>query len=318
MQNISTSSHLIDQYVLDLESKLNDKLNAHNIVNELLLVASSMITYYGEKYKFSVYNTILSTNYIIDDYSDFKVTHAIRDVLCKNVYEYRTNNVMSVCNITEGFNTDLSDYTATYSLFITNRCINSLDLLEGLIRELNKIFLSKNHTFFNNEDKVVLRNGISTTYLSNSSIENKKTINDVISYLQIEDLLKVTKTLEYNGNNKELNKLLNTIKDYDMDNIILDCCLPLVNLFRPLFDLDYVKGLLNINMFEGTIDNISNEFDSVLGRGSFDRMSKKLDKLYEDFYNGTLGGNVSEYNISKEYISIRDNFINKYIKKKYA
>ena len=72
MINISTSPHLIDQYVLDLESKLNDKLNAHNIVNHLLLVASSMIAYYGEKHKFCVYDVILNTDYVIDDNNDFK------------------------------------------------------------------------------------------------------------------------------------------------------------------------------------------------------------------------------------------------------
>lgn len=319
MQNISTSPHLVDQVVLDLESKLNEKLNAHNIVNHLLLVASSMIAYYGEKYKFYVYNTILSTNYIIDDYSDFKLTHTIRDVLSKNVYEYRSNNVMSICNIERDTTIDdLQAYRATYSLCITNRCVSSIDMLESLIRELNKIFLSTNNSFRYLDNNVTLRNGIALTNLKDSNIEDKKTINDVISYLQIEDILRVIKTLEYNGNNKELNKLLNDIKDYDMDNIILDCCLPLVNLFRPLFNLDFVKGLLNINMFEGSIDNISKEFDSVLGIGSFDRMSKKLDKLYSDFYNGHLGYNVNEYNISKEYVSIRDNFIKKYIKKKYA
>lgn len=319
MQNISTSPHLVDQVVLDLESKLNEKLNAHNIVNHLLLVASSMIAYYGEKYKFYVYNTILSTNYIIDDYSDFKLTHTIRDVLSKNVYEYRSNNVMSICNIERDTNIDnLQAYRATYSLCITNRCVSSIDMLESLIRELNKIFLSTNNSFRYLDNNITLRNGIALTNLKDSNIEDKKTINDVISYLQIEDILRVIKTLEYNGNNKELNKLLNDIKDYDMDNIVLDCCLPLVNLFRPLFNLDFVKGLLNINMFEGSIDNISKEFDSVLGIGSFDRMSKKLDKLYSDFYNGHLGYNVNEYNISKEYVSIRDNFIKKYIKKKYA
>ena len=319
MQNISTSPHLVDQVVLDLESKLNEKLNAHNIVNHLLLVASSMIAYYGEKYKFYVYNTILSTNYIIDDYSDFKLTHTIRDVLSKNVYEYRSNNVMSICNIERDTTIDdLQAYRATYSLCITNRCVSSIDMLESLIRELNKIFLSTNNSFRYLDNNVTLRNGIALTNLKDSNIEDKKTINDVISYLQIEDILRVIKTLEYNGNNKELNKLLNDIKDYDMDNIILDCCLPLVNLFRPLFNLDFVKGLLNINMFEGSIDNISKEFDSVLGIGSFDRMSKKLDKLYSDFYNGHLGYNVNEYNISKEYVSIRDNFIKKYINKKYA
>lgn len=319
MTNISTSPHLMDQVVLDLESKLNDKLNAHNIVNHLLLVASSMISYYGEKYKFYVYDVILNTNYIIDDYSDFKVTHTIRDVLSKNVYEYRSNNVMSICNIEKDTDLDnLEAYRATYSLCITNRCVGSIDMLESLIRELNKIFLSKNNTFKYFDNNITLRNGIALTNLKDSNVEDKKTINDVISYLQTEDILKISKKLIYNGNNKELNKLLNDIKDYDMDNIVLDCCLPLVNLFRPLFDLDYVKGLLNINMFEGNIDNISNEFDSVLGFGSFDRMSKKLDKLYEDFYNGHLGCNVSEYNVSKEYVSIRDNFIKKYIKKKYA
>ncbi len=317
MINISTSPHLIDQYVLDLESKLNDKLNAHNIVNHLLLVANSMIAYYGEKHKFCVYDVILNTNYVIDDNNDFKLTHIFRDVLSKNVYEYRRNSVMSICNVNTGSNVDLSDYRANYTLCITNRRVNALELLEGLIRELNKIFLSKNKTFSYDDNKVMLRNGISSTNLFNN-IESKRTINDVLSYLQVEDLLRLCKTLNYNGNNKELNKLLNNIKEYDMDNMILDCCLPLVNLFRPLFGIDYVKNLVNSNMFEGNIDNISAEFDSILGSGSFDRMSKKLDKLYEDFYNGNLGGNVSEYNISKEYVAIRDNFIKKYIKKKYA
>ena len=86
--------------------------------------------------------------------------------------------------------------------------------------------------------------------------------------------------------------------------------------------IEYIDGTsqtINTNSINNFYNNIpitvSNEFDSVLGNGSFDRMSKKLDKLYEDFYNGTLGANVSEYNISKEYVSIRDNFINKYIKR---
>ena len=319
MPNISTSSHLINHVVLDLESKLNEKLNAHDLVDYLLLVASSMITYYGENYKFCIYDVILNTNYIIDDYSDFNLTHTIRDVLSKKVYEYNSNYVMSICNIEKDSDIDkLSSYKAKYSLCITSKYVRPIDLLEGLIRELNKIFLSSNNAFEYKDNSVSLRNGISLTSLNDSNKEDRKTINDIISYLQTEDLLKTIKKLEYVGNNKDLNKLLNDIKTYDMDNLVLDCCLPLVNLFRPLFELDYVRLLLNVSMFEGNIDNICNEFDSILGVGSFDKMSKKLDKLYEKFYNGYLGYNVSEYNISKDYVSIRDNFIKKYIKKKYA
>ena len=191
----------------------------------------------------TIYSSTDFDNDKIDDYSDFKVTHTIRDVLSKNVYEYRSNNVMSICNIEK--DTDISNlqaYRATYSLCITNRCVSSIDMLESLIRELNKIFLSKNNTFKYLGNNVTLRNGISYTNLKDSNIEDKKTINDVISYLQIEDILNVIKKLNYSGNNKDLNKLLNDIKDYDMDNIVLDCCLPLVNLFRPLFAIDYVKG----------------------------------------------------------------------------
>lgn len=307
---------ILDQVVSDLECKLVDKVKSSNIINCLYLVAASMISYYGEKHKFNVYNSILNTSYIIDDYSDFKITHTIRDVLSKSVCEYKCNDVMSVCNIN---GSDLSNFEAYYTLFITNRSVSTLDILEGLIREINKIFLSKNNAFITCDNDVLLRNGIADTNLTKSKQVNRcETINDVITYLQIEDMLKEIKHLKYNGDNNDLNKLLNDIKEYDMDNIILDCCLPLVNLFRPLFDLDYVKNLLNINMYEGTIDNIKNEFDSVLGNGSFDRMSVKLDKLYYDFYYGHLGSNVNEYLISKEYVSIRDNFINKYIKKKYA
>ena len=308
----------IDFIVQDLESKLIDKVNSSMVINCLSLVAASMIAYYGENFKFCVYNSIFSTGFIVDNNENFKFTHTFRDVLSKNVYEYNTNTVTSVCNVNNK-SEDIRDYEANYTLFITNRCISEVDLLEGLIREINKIFLSKNHQFLLDDNKVFLRNGISKKDLNNNECDNsRKTINDVISYLQIEDMLKLIKNMEYTGKNNALNKLLNDIKSYDMDNIVLDCCLPLVNLFRPLFNIEYIKKLLNINMYEGTIDNIKDEFDSVLGKGSFDRMSKRLDKLYDDFYYGHIGGNISEYSISKEYVSIRDNFVNKYIKKKYA
>ena len=308
----------IDFIVQDLESKLIDKVNSSMVINCLSLVAASMIAYYGENFKFCVYNSIFSTGFIVDNNENFKFTHTFRDVLSKNVYEYNTNTVTSVCNVNNK-SEDINDYEANYTLFITNRCISEVDLLEGLIREINKIFLSKNHQFLLDDNKVFLRNGISKKDLNNNECDNsRKTINDVISYLQIEDMLKLIKNMEYTGKNNALNKLLNDIKSYDMDNIVLDCCLPLVNLFRPLFNIEYIKKLLNINMYEGTIDNIKDEFDSVLGKGSFDRMSKRLDKLYDDFYYGHIGGNISEYSISKEYVSIRDNFVNKYIKKKYA
>lgn len=310
----------IDYIVQDLECKLKNKVNSSDVSNCLFLVAASMVSYYGEKYKLCVYNSILNTNYIIDDKQDFMFTHTLRDVLSKNVYEYNTNTVISVCDIHNNrSSTNLNDFKANFTLFVTNRCVNDIDLLEGLIREINKIFLSKNQTFLIEGNNICLRNGIYKKKIANSSdTDSRKTINDVITYLQIEDMLKIMKSFEYNGPNNDLNKLLNSIKTYDMDNVVLDCCLPLVNLFRPLFDLDYIKKLLNINMYEGTIENIQEEFDSVLGNGSFDRMSKRLDKLYEDFYYGHLGGSVSEYTISKEYVAIRDNFINKYIKKKYA
>ena len=320
---MSESSNLpinIDNIVQDLECKLKDKVNSSDVSNCLFLVAASMISYYGENYKFCVYNSILNTNYILEDNTDFMYTHTLRDVLSKNIYEYNTNTVTSVCDIHNNHDSnDLGDFKANFTLFVTNRCVSDIDLLEGLIREINKIFLSKNQTFLIDDDKICLRNGMYKKGITNSNnTDSRKTINDVITYLQIEDMLKIMKNFEYNGNNNDLNKLLNSIKSYDMDNIVLDCCLPLVNLFRPLFDLDYIKKLLNVNMYEGTIDNIQEEFDSVLGDGSFDKMSRKLDKLYDDFYYGLFGGNISEYTISKEYVAIRDNFINKYIKKKHA
>mgnify|MGYP003302399457 CR=1 FL=1 len=319
MQNISTSPHLIDSYVFDIESKLKAKLNDHNIVNNLLLATSSMIAYYGEKYKFIIYDIVLNINYIIDTNNDFKILHTIRDVLNKNIYEYKTNNVMSIYTIKKERNNNINDYKVEYTLYITNRKTTEINLLEGLIREINKIFQNKNKPFVYQNNKITLRNGISNTDITNNNnIEDKKTLNDIICILQIEDILKTIKTLSYTEKNIELKRLLNNIKKYDMENIILDCCLPIVNLFRPLFNLNYVKNLINTNMYEGNITNISNEFDSILGTGSFDKMSKKLDKLYLDFYTGTLSGNASEYNISKEYVSIRDNFIKKYIKKKYA
>ena len=320
MQDNSCFAYLVDNVEFDLCNKLNSVVGRPNIVNYLYLVVSGMISYYGSEFKDDIYDIVLSTNYLIDDNYGFRFTHTIRDVLSKNIGEYSSNYVMSICNIDkDDVLNSLETYRATYSLCITNVSISSIDILESLIRELNKIFLSKRNTFSYIGTDVILRNGISSTNLSNSNnIEDKKTINDVISCLQVEDILKEIKKLKYTGKNKDLNKLLNDISNYDMDNIILDCCLPLVNLFRPLFDFDYIKRLINTNMYLGNIDKIKNEFDSVLGNGSFEAMSKKLDKLYEDFYRGHLGGNINEYYISKEYVSIRDNFVHKYIKKKYA
>ena len=87
MPNISTSSHLMEQIVFDLENKLINKINDKNIVNHLLLIVGSMISYYGDTYKDYIYEVILNTNYIIDDYSNFKLTYAMRDILNKNINE---------------------------------------------------------------------------------------------------------------------------------------------------------------------------------------------------------------------------------------
>lgn len=316
MINSNKNTHILDIVVKDLECKLTDKVKTPNVINCLYLVAASMISYYGLKHKFCVYDAILRIDYVIDNHRNYNFSDALRNVFDSSNFKQLNNEVMNVCNVN---NDDKDGYNVTYTLFITNGNVSNISLIEGLLREINKIFLSIKNTFIYSDADVLLRNGISNTNLTKSKVKNScETINDVITYLQIEDLLKEIKYLDYSGNNNDLNKLLNSIKEYDMDNIILDCCLPLVNLFRPLFDLEHIKELLNINMFEGTIDNIKDEFDSVLGSGAFDRMSNKLDKLYNDFYNGYLDGNVSEYNISKEYVSIRDNFIKKYIKKKYA
>ena len=85
---------------------------------------------------------------------------------------------MSICNIDKDdvFN-DLETYRATYSLCITNVSISSIDILESLIRELNKIFLSMNNTFRYLDNNVTLRNGIALTNLNDSNIERAKNIS---------------------------------------------------------------------------------------------------------------------------------------------
>ena len=280
MQNNSCFPCLVDIVEFDLCNKLNSVVSRPNIVNYLYLVVSGMISYYGSEFKDDIYDIVLSTNYLIDDNYGFRFTHTIRDVLSKNIGEYSSNYVMSVCNIDkDDVLNDLETYRATYSLCITNVSISSIDILESLIRELNKIFLSKNNTFKYLGNNVTLRNGISYTNLKDSNIEDKKTINDVISYLQIEDILNIIKHLMDN-------------------NKVLIICLTVIVVLGIFLGAFYIMNSNNSKDISDSADlnlsDVSEDNSSEIKKAYMDSDSKPA-KHYDDWQKDYETGLYDEY-----------------------
>lgn len=295
---------LINHVVFTMNTLLKNKEYNSELLEYLYLITTGMIMTYGDNYIDDIYTTISNVKFSnernIKDYTDNNINYYVNPT--KHNYLNRLFNV----NCT--FPTIKFDYDLLYKKIDAS----NIKTLEFLTHELNFILFNKNK-------KYSLVNSIKYRYdyyMNSLDIdEDNNVINRIFNVLQSEEIIKnILKLKDINITNKVFKNALDKFTDIDLSTYRFEGEEILTNLFRPLYKYNEFKDIA-INSIYLDDDLLEKEIDSVLGKNTFKKVCKKLENLNNMILLNNKFNN--SYDLSIEYVSIRNDFINKYISKKY-
>lgn len=295
---------LINHVVFTMNTLLKNKEYNSELLEYLYLITTGMIMTYGDNYIDDIYTTISNVKFSnernIKDYTDNNINYYVNPT--KHNYLNRLFNV----NCT--FPTIKFDYDLLYKKIDAS----NIKTLEFLTHELNFILFNKNK-------KYSLVNSIKYRYdyyMNSLDIdEDNNVINRIFNVLQSEEIIKnILKLKDINITNKVFKNALDKFTDINLSTYRFEGEEILTNLFRPLYKYNEFKDIA-INSIYLDDDLLEKEIDSVLGKNTFKKVCKKLENLNNMILLNNKFNN--SYDLSIEYVSIRNNFINRYISKKY-
>lgn len=319
----NTINGFVNQIVFAVDDILKDKKVSQELLDYLYLVVAGMVINYGTEYIGDVYK-MLSSVIFADGKEDVysKVDARFKEQLDHEFEANKHTPAFTTFEIEQkshfGF---IPMFDIKYVLCIIEKNYPPIMLLEFIAHELNHILMSAKKTFTYDNGSFYLRNGMFKARLAGNRNPNGegRGINEVINTLQTEDLIKNILSLScYEIDNPKFKRALNKVRNIDYKNYRATGYEILVNLFRPLYEEESIKNLFFRNVIEGNLNAVYDYFDSVLGKGSFDDMSKKLDYLYQKYTSSKVGRSISEYEFSYEMVGIRDSFVKKFYDKKFG
>ncbi len=310
MEKYMDSNILINHIILTVDCILKDKNLPQNLLNYLHFVTYGMICKYGGEYIEDIYATLENIEFINDDFSQFKNVNISNNFFYKN--PSNNNYLFKSVDFGDGF----PSLNLKYELLFK-------DIDNSVIRTLEYLSYQVNYIFLKRKRKISLSSGLKLTfdYLRNSVTNNEvlndeKVLDKIFNILQTEDIIK--HILELRGTdikNEFFNETLCKLNDINYDSYKVDGLDALVNLIRPLYKCEDIKKLVNI--YDGA-DSLEKEFDTILGKNSFKKVTHKIEMLSNMISRCENGISHNYYELSLEYLNLRNNYINKYITKKYA
>ena len=290
--NINT---LVSHVVFTIDNILYKKNYPQELLNYLYLIVTGMILKYGDEFISDIYTTLSCTNFNLNN----EYINETKYYFNPTLHNYKTKWL--------DLSRDFPSINIKNELLFKPIDNSFIKTLEYLTYELNLILFNKNKKY-SLPDKIKIR----YDYYKTGIIEENDsyTINKVFNLLLVEDIIKnILNLRNLNIKNKKFILSLQTLNKVDYDTYKIEGLDILVNLFRPLYDYEETKELLN-NILE-------KEYDKILGKNTYKNICKKLNDLEIKFNNSKSNMNTDYYNLSIEYIDIKNNFINKYINLKY-
>lgn len=307
MKNKITISTLINHVVTTIDLMFKDKYPQY-LLDYLYLITYGMILNYGDANIENIYDSLNDIEFDVDEMNrtykyNFGSNYYFNDITNNNyllkVYNFKDNS---------------HDISHKYLLHYNKIDNSNIKTLEYLTYSLNLVIFDriKKVSFYDNFkisfDFVI--KGIKVDNLNNDS-----TINKIFNVLRTENIIKYILDIKNkkNSNKKFSNalKILDGIKKeiYSVEGLNI-----LVNLFKPIYENEDTRVIVDSLSDKYHIEN---EFDTVLGKNSYKNICKKTDDLNK-MVNGCRYGNYQNYyELSTEYLKLRNNYINKYLKLKY-
>lgn len=298
---------------------MNDKININTLINHVTFTIDALCDKYNYPQELLDYLYLITLGMILK-YGDDFISDIYAIITCTK-YNITTNldDKYYINPVHNNYKTKWLDLSCDFpTINIQNELLfrkidNSfIKTLEYLTYELNLILFNKNKKY-SLTDKIKIR----YDYYKTGFIDNKNnyTIDKVFNLLSVEEIImNILKLRDIKIKNNKINNCLVKLNDIDLETYKIEGLDILVNLFRPLYDYQETKELIKNNILLSN-NILEKEFDKVLGKNTYKKISKRLDELESKFNN--CKDNINYYMLSIEYIDIRNGFINRYIRKKY-
>lgn len=300
---------LISHISFTVDYICRDKEYPQELNDYLYLIVYGMITNYGDTYINDIYDVISKTKFTIDDFG-FKSKFKLNDNL---FYKNCTSNnyLFKSVDLTNIFPT----INIKYELLFKNIESSSIKTLEYLTYQLNYILCQKSIKLSLSQNIKLRFDYYKNGGFIDDSSSNEMVIDKIFNLLQTEDIIK--KILDLRNNeiaDERVKNALNSLNNIDNDSYKVEGLDSLVTLVRPLYECHEIKNI--INNFNYSF--IEKELDSILGNNSYKKICHKLEMLNDMIHRCEIGISNNYYELSLEYVSIRNNYVNKYIANKYA
>lgn len=297
MINEESLNTLINQVIYSLNHLLKDKHYSQDILDYLYLITTGMIILYGDDLVDDIYDTILDTKIIK------KPEYMVNSLTTLDYYINPIYNNYLFKNIK---NRNYIDYGILFNK-IDNSFIKTLEYMTYLF----------NNLLFHRHDKVSIKEHLYLQFerifhgntINMQKKDTLKTLDKVILLLQSEDIIKVLLNLRtFKIKNKKFRKCLDNLNNINVDLYKIEGLDSLVTLFRPIYNDNKVKEL--INSYEGML-NFEKQYDLILGKNAFYNLVNNVEILDKLINEDNINGNYYKY--AEKYLELRNNFINKYI-----
>ena len=297
MINEESLNTLINQVIYSLDHLLKDKHYSQDILDYLYLITTGMIILYGDDLVDDIYDTILDTKiikkpeYMVNSPTtlDYYINPIYNNYLFKNIK-----------------NRNYIDYGILFNK-IDNSFIKTLEYMTYLF----------NNLLFHRHDKISIKEHLYLQFerifhgntINMQKKDTLKTLDKVILLLQSEDIIKVLLNLRiFKIKNKKFRKCLDNLNNINVDLYKIEGLDSLVTLFRPIYNDNKVKEL--INSYEGML-SFEKQYDLILGKNAFYNLVNNVEILDKLINEDNINGNYYKY--AEKYLELRNNFINKYI-----
>lgn len=308
MKNKVTISTLINHIVTTIDLMFKD-IYPQYLLNYLYLITYGMILNYGDSNIGEIYEALNDIEFDLDNLGNKYTYHFDENMYFNDL----TNNnyIQKIYN----FKTNSHNISCKYRLMCRNIEDSKIKTLEYLTYALNSILFDKTK-------KVGLYDNIKVSFdvlvkgVRTDNPNNDFVINKIFNVLRTESIIKCLLNINKKKiNNKKFADALLIIDDIQKDGYSVEGLNILVNLFRPLYEHEETRYIVDSLNGKSLIED---EFDCVLGKNSYKKVCDKLEILNKMINECKSGSKINYHELSVQFLTIRNTFVNRYLKLKYT
>lgn len=275
----------------------------------LVLGCYSLLSKFGENYKPIVEKVMLETDFHISNSSlkDMLIGTDVDLEMGFSEEELDEDDLVVTAVSMPGYRIDLSDTGSILlkhskpAIYCSTKCSINNTILNAFVHEASHLVKSTvNCVSQNKVDGFLLRSGLNIFgyYLADGELRcrsDNSMFDEVINVLQTADMMqKISELSEVELDGPEAN-FFRGLNLEELDNMYGYGYTELSNLVRELWNVSEFKNSIEDNIVIGKLNKTRDDFDSILGKGTFHLYSTYLDYIDGNYTDSKLMEQMSDW-----------------------